>query len=98
MATTLDAKVTALEKRATAAESKLAAAAPAAGAGGDAELLRRLTGLREEILADQRAAEAVVARKTELEAENEKLKEEVGKLNYRIQHLLDALKATDAKK
>lgn len=81
-------KVAALEARAANLESMLGGSA-----GGDVKpKLEQLMALLEE---DRKEADQVAAQRDELLKENSKLKEQVDKLNYRVQHLLRALAATD---
>jgi FtsZ-binding cell division protein ZapB len=92
-----------LEKRATIAEKKLAAApaAPAvapAAAPASAATEARLRELRALIVEDQREAQAAAAQRDELKAENGKLKTEVEQLHYRVKHLLRTVEALEAKK
>jgi hypothetical protein len=95
----LEARIIELEKRAKAAEEKLAAASGSSSTGGsdDAATLKRLNEIRAAIVQDQVDAQTVVARKNELEEENAKLKDEIGKLNYRIKHLLRTVESLDKK-
>lgn len=102
-------QVAALEKRATIAEAQLKKAqetlskgsttAPAAAApSSDAATLARLQQLQKLIVEDRQEAEAVRAQRDELLAENAKLREQVGKLNYRVDHLLKEFDKVDPMK
>ena len=62
-----------------------------------AETLKRLKGLREK-LASQGSGGASTAENVALRAENETLKAEIAKLNYRVNHLVDMLNAEEAKR
>ena len=102
-------QVAAIEKRATIAEAQLkkvnetlgkiqkeGTGAPAAS--NDKETLQRLQELQKLIFADRKEAETVRAQRDELESENAKLKEEVNKLKYRVDHVLKEFEKVDPMK
>jgi hypothetical protein len=84
-----------LEKRAKAAEGKLAAAGNGGSGSDDAATLKRLNEIRDAVLADQREAQTALAKSSDLEKEVHKLKEENEKLRYQVKHLKKSLDEKD---
>ena len=99
----LEAKIVALEKRATEAEALLkkasaAATAPAAGGADNKAVIAKLQQLEKLISEDKAEADAVRAKRDELKEENEKLRALVAKGEYRIEHLLKTIEELEKKK
>eukprot|EP00672_Neobodo_designis_P013719 CAMPEP_0174856038 /NCGR_PEP_ID=MMETSP1114-20130205/34928_1 /TAXON_ID=312471 /ORGANISM="Neobodo designis, Strain CCAP 1951/1" /LENGTH=97 /DNA_ID=CAMNT_0016090813 /DNA_START=127 /DNA_END=420 /DNA_ORIENTATION=+ len=92
----MEAQVAALEKRAAALEAKANAIGSSPAPSNDATLAR-LTEIKKAIEQDKAEAEAVRAERDALAAENAALKTQIGKHQYRIEHLLNALKEADEK-
>jgi FtsZ-binding cell division protein ZapB len=93
----VEASVTALEARATAAEVALKEL-QAKAASSDAAVTLRLKELLVLMQDDRKEAEEVRAHRDELKEENEKLRAQVGKGEYRIQHLLRTINDLEAVK
>ena len=87
-------KVAALEARA----AKLEATAPCGGTVNSPGLILKLEELMKVIDEDRKEAEAIRAQRDELQTENENLKSQVDKLNYRCRHLIRALEAAETKR
>lgn len=90
-------QVAALEKRADALEAKVDSGA-SASPSNDAQTLKRLGEIKRAILADRNDAERVVAERDSLKDENEALKGQVDKLNYRIMHLMRTIEQLEGAK
>lgn len=91
-------QVVALEKRADAAEVALSKLNQNSAASDNAAVLSRLIELQKLIAEDKVEAETTRAQRDELKKENEELKADVAKLNYRIKHLLRAIEELDSQK
>ncbi|CAD2213037.1 hypothetical protein AGDE_02657 [Angomonas deanei] len=88
-----------LEQRATTAEKQieqLTKQLSGGKPGGNMEpRLRELLKLMEE---DRVECESIRSQRNELKEENERLRKQVGKQDYRIQHLLKTIAELEAKK
>jgi chromosome segregation ATPase len=93
----LQEQIDALEKRAAALEAKLSQGS-SRGGSSDAATLPKLEQLRKLIEEDRLEAETVRAQKDALEEENQKLRADVEKLNYRVKHLLRTIDELEGKK
>lgn len=103
--------ITTLEARATAAEAQLkklnetvtalqkgaGSTASAAGSTDNAATVTKLKALQSVLLEDQKEAETVRAHRDELKEENEKLRLQLEKAEYRIKHLLRTIAELEQK-
>jgi hypothetical protein len=98
---TVEDRLAACEKRATAAEAALSnlnkSAAASSSSSNDA-IAKRLTELLALMNEDRKEAEEIRAQRDELKEENGKLRAQVEKLNYRVAHLLKTIVEIEEKK
>ncbi|KEG10565.1 hypothetical protein DQ04_03561030 [Trypanosoma grayi] len=90
-----------LEKRASAAEHAIATMkqqlkAQSATGNGDAALESRLRQLLVVMREDQQECEAIRAQRDDLKEENERLRAQVARHEYRIKHLLRTINELDS--
>lgn len=90
-----DAAITALEARATAAEAQLKELQSKA-ASSDAAVSVRLNELLALMQEDRKDAEEIRGQRDEYKEENGKLRAQVGKLEYRVKHLLRTINDIEA--
>jgi small-conductance mechanosensitive channel len=91
----VEASVAALEIRATTAENQLKELQSKA-ASSDAAVSLRLKELLALMQEDRKEAEEIRATRDELKEENSKLRAQVGKLEYRVVHLLRTINDIEA--
>ena len=96
--TNMQEQIVALEKRAAAAEATLSKLSKTNTGADNSAVLGRLVELQKLIGEDKIEAETVRAQRDELQKENEELKTDVTKLNYRIKHLLRTIEELEATK
>jgi peptidoglycan hydrolase CwlO-like protein len=92
--------IKALEARAAKAERDLVELQKVVGESAsqrDAAIASRLQELLKLIDADKNEAEEIRAQRDELKEENEKLRGQISKLNYRVTHLLRTLDSLENK-
>ena len=107
MSTNLEARATSIEERLLKAESLLASSSGSSGNGitysesamrdFQLSLLAKLKEVRSALVADGESGLGGGAKLEGALAEIEKLKKENARLNYRVQHLVKALNAEEAK-
>jgi len=94
--TAIESRLAKLEATTAGTSASSSAATNEALAEYQAQMLVRLRGIRAAMTAEGGDIVQVTAERDQLAAENKKLRKDMEKLNYRVQHLIKALNRAES--